>query len=416
MPATMGTADALLKEVYEPTVQRLLNDETPLLDRLVKSKEGITTDNSNGGKYVKFALHLSRNTGIGARREMEDTPAPGQQTYTSGQIGLTSLYGTIQISGHAVELADSDKESYLSVVDDEVARLPSDLGVDLNRQLYGDGTGKLGATTTVGSNVTATIAGFDTRNFQEGMYVDVFTAANFASNVAGTPAAAKAQAYVSAVTPSATAGAGTVTFTAAVTWVSGDVITRQGSVAREVLGLAAIVNDSGTIYGVNPTTVSKWKAVKDANGGSNRPISEAMLRTNYDQVRVNGGKVNLIIWGLGVSRAYANLLQQNRQVVNTTELQGGYKSLAFATGSGNVELMDDWTAPPNTIYGLTTKDLKVYQEKDWSWWDRDGHMWRQVLGSNGYIKDAQTATMYKYMQLGAHKRNTHFVIQDITES
>lgn len=415
MPATMGTADALLKEVYEPTVVRLLNDETPLLDRLVKSSSGITTEPS-GGRYVKFAIHLSRNTGIGARKEMEDTPAPGQQGYTSGQVALTYLYGAIQISGQAVRLAASNTEAYLSAVDDEVSRLPSDLGVDLNRQLYNDSTGKLGATTTVGSNVTATIAGFDARNFQDGMYVDVFTAAAFALNVAGTPTAAKAQATVLSVTPSLTAGAGTVTFTAAVTWANGDVITRQGSVAREVIGLAAIVNDSGTLFNVNPSTVSKWKSVKDANGGTLRPVSEAMIRTNYDQVRVNGGKVDLIIWGLGVSRSYANLLQQNRQVVNTVELQGGYKSLAFATSAGNVEIMDDWTAPPNTIYGLSTKDLKVYQEMDWSWWNEDGNMWRQVNGTNGYIKDAKSALMYKYMQLGAHRRNTHFVIQDVNES
>lgn len=419
MPATMGTADALLKEIAEPSIQRLLNDETPILDRFEKSSKGITTDSgNNGGKYVKFVIHLKRNTGVGARKEGEDLPAPGQQSYSSGQVNLAYLYGSIQVTGQVTRLADSDQEAYLSVVDDEMSRLPSDLGVDLNRQIWSDGTGKLGSTTTVGANATATIAGYDARNFQEGMYVDVFTSAAFASNVAGTPTAAKAQAYVDTVTPAVqgSPGTGTVTFTSSVTWASGDVITRQGNVAREVLGLAAIVSDTGTIFNINPTTVPKWKSLVDTNSGTNRPISEAMLRVNYDTVRVNGGKVDLIVWGLGVSRAYANLLQQNRQVVNQTELQGGYKSLAFATGNGNVELMDDWTAPPNTVWGLSTKDLKVYQEMDWGWWDEDGHIWRQIYGTNGQIKDMKSALMYKYMQLGAHKRNTHFLIKDVVES
>ncbi len=42
--------------------------------------------------------------------------------------------------------------------------------------------------------------------------------------------------------------------------------------------------------------------------------------------------------------------------------------------------------------------------------DRDGSMWQRVVGF-----DAYEATMFQYSELGTHRRNSHGVIQDLTE-
>lgn len=406
MAVTLGTADAVLKEIYEGKVQRQLNDETPILQMIESSSNGVQHEGNVGGRFVSFPIHVSRNTGLGARREMEDLPLPGNQGYIRAQIGLKYLYARIQLSGPVVALADSNTQAFVSVLDDEVTRIASDAAVDLNRQVWSLGNGQLGATSTATTTATATITNSDVRNFQLGMYVDVHTAAGFAANVAGTPTAAKASVYVSSVNPDAN----TITLSAAVAFANGDIFTRNGNVAREITSLPQIIKDTGVLFNVDPAVQPLWKSVRDHASGTPRPVSESLMRQLIDKVRTNGGRTNLIIMPLGVSRAYANLLQQNRQVVNTTTLTGGYSSLAFTTTYGDVKIMDDWTAPPGKMWGLNTRDLTLYQDEDWHWWKRDGGMWRWVQN-----KDAQDAFLVRYLELAAHRRNTHWVIEDLVE-
>jgi hypothetical protein len=413
MPATLGTADAILKEVYEPRIQRLLNDDAPLVQVIDSSSEGVQRETGMlGGRYVKFAIHVSRNTGIGARKEAEDLPTPGNQGYQVAQVNLTYLYGVVQATGQLEELASGGADSFINALTDEVDRIAIDLSVDLNRQLWGDGTGKLGATNTTGAQTTVTlITASDTRNFQIGEYVDVFTSANFASNVSGTPAAAKGSTYVTAID----SVAGTVTFSTSITYAAGDVFVRNGSVAREVIGLAAIINSTGTLYNVNPTTQPLWASTVDANGGTPRAISEGLMTLQTHRVRAFGSKTTDIFMGLGVSRAYQNLLQQQRMVVNTTEVKGGTSGMSFATTTGGIPLHEDWTAPPGTMWGLNTRELTFFHENNWGWLERDGKMWQRIYGTNGIGKDMKSATMYRYLQLATKRRNAHWVIKDVIE-
>lgn len=413
MPATLGTADAILKEVYEPRIQRLMNDDAPLVQVIDTSREGVERERGTlGGRYVKFALHVSRNTGIGARREAEDLPTPGNQGYITAQVNLAYLYGSVQATGQLEELAEGGDDSFVNALTDEVDRIATDLKVDLNRQLWGDGTGKLGATNTTGAQTSVTLITIsDARNFQIGEYVDVFTAANFASNVAGTPAAAKASVYVNAVNTVT----GVITLSASVTYAAGDVFTRNGSVAREVIGLSAIISDTGVLYNVNPATQPLWAASVDSNGGTPRAVSEGLMTLQHHKVRTAGSKTTDIFFGFGVSRAYQNLLSQQRMVVNTTEVKGGTSGMAFVTTSGGIPLHEDWTAPPGTMWGINTNELKLYHENDWGWLQRDGKMWQRIYGSNGIGKDMKAATMYRYLQLATRKRNAHWVIKDLIE-
>ncbi|HEY9259036.1 hypothetical protein, partial [Chitinophaga sp.] len=71
----------------------------------------------------------------------------------------------------------------------------------------------------------------------------------------------------------------------------------------------------------------------------------------------------------------------------------------------------DVDCQPNRMYFINEKELKIYREGDWSFMDRDGSKWQRVIDY-----DAYTATLYKYCQLGTHRRNAHGIIRDVTES
>jgi hypothetical protein len=402
MPATLNTISAILKEVYQPRVREQLQNEITLLKRIESSSDGVTSE--VGGKYVTFPVHTRRNAGIGARNEGEALPIPGQQGTAAARIGLAYLYAGIQLTGQTIALSDSNAQAFTKALDMEVNGAKDDAKKDFNRQLYGNGVGAIGTVSAVGTTST-TVTVSDATRFQIGMQVDIVTLPSTVAN---------SNLQVTAINAPLT-GTHTITVSSAVTTAIGQIITRTGNVNREILGLGAVVSNTGTIYNIDPTVEPVWKSVVDSNGGTARALSEGLMVQMADQIRLNGGSVSLIIGGLGARKAYFDLLSQQRQVVNTQDFEGGFKGLAFTTDAGEIPMVADVDAPRGSLYFLNEKDLTLYQEHDWEWDDRSGSMWTRKSDSSGTY-DAWYAYLTKYANLGTDRRNTHGVIQDLQVS
>jgi hypothetical protein len=410
VPASLATLTGVLKEVYDGKLREQFNNEVVLLKRIARNGGGSVISTNVGGKYVTFPIHVSRNTGIGGRRENENLPVAGNQGTAPAQVRLKYLYGSVQLTGQTLRLANKDPQTFVAGLDLEMNGLKDDLAKDLNRQIYGDGTGAIATTSTVGASTTPTITS-GVQLLQAGEILDVYTPANLAAD-----AAAKSGSPVTVTSVDPQTGA-VVLAANAVTFAAGDVFVRTGSANREWTGLKAIVNNSGQLYGVDPATYPIWKSIVDANGGTNRPLSESAMLRNVHSVRNNGGKTTLLVSSLGVQRAYWNLLVQARRFSNVKEFTGGYSGLVFTTDGGEVPMVADIDCPYNTIYGLSEPNIRLYRDADWDWMDYDGSMWDRVPGSvAGTIKDAYAATMFQYSELGTDRRNAHFVMKDITES
>lgn len=402
MPATLTTLNTIMKEVYEPDIRDQLQNETVALKRIERTSEGV--ESKVGGKYVVFPIRTRRNHGVGSRNELEALPLPGQQGFNSGRVSLAYQYGGVELSGQTFELANEDYQAFSSALDVEVDGLKEDLRKDQNRQVYGTSKGTMSTVTTGGTGVNTFTALNGVKYLEEGMQVDVYDTTGV------TPKALDRQ--ITAINTTT----GVVTLSGAVfTTVTGDIMVRQGSVNRELIGFASIVSATGTLYNIDPTVETKWKSVVDANGGTPRALSEGLMINMVDAVRANGGNVSLILAGLGVRRSYFNLLVQQRRFTNTTEFEGGFRGLAFTTDKGDVPMVTDVDAPNNTAYFIDEKHLKLYRPHEWQWMNRDGNMWQRKVTSAGTF-DAYNATMYIYNQLGTDKRNAHAVLQDITES
>lgn len=405
MPATLTTASAILKEIYEPKIQDQLQNESVALKRIEKSSDGIET--TVGGKYVTFPLHTRRNQGIGARNEMEALPTAGQQGYAAARIALRYLYGAVRLSGQSMRLADSNAQAFASVLDREMSGLKDDLRKDLNRQVYGDGSGAVATVSTLTAAANTASVSW-TGWLQLGMQVDIIDGTTLGNP---TPTVKASNRQITAINTAFPVVTANVTFDGAtVATAVGDIFVRTGNVNREWYGFGAIIKDSGTFQNVDPTVEPLWKAIVDSNGGTNRALSEGLLTLNADRVRANGGKITAMFSNLGVRRAYANLLQQQRRYTNTTEFKGGFSGLAFTTDTGDIPFVVDLDAPPNRVYGVNEEELTLYRDADWSFMDEDGSKWSRVAGY-----DAYDATMFQYSNLGTHRRNTHYVMTDITE-
>lgn len=398
MGATLTTATNILKEIYEPRIREQLQNHLKTSKRIEQTSEGVTSE--VGGKYVVFPIHVKRNHGIGARLEMEELPVAKNQGYARAQVGLSYQYGSIRLSGQSMELAQSNFQAFASVLDQEVNGVQTDLAKDYNRQIYGTSVGAL--MTVSGVNATVTVPTDNTQYMEVGMVVDIYdsTGTTLKTAAAGVEVTAvnKDTSIVLATAPS--------TATAA-----NDIVVRHGSLNREMIGLEQIVDDTTTLFNINPATEPVWKSVINGNAGTNRALSESLMIKMVDDIYTNGGNTTAIFTTLGVRRSYFNLLVQQRRYCDTKEFEGGFKGLAFTTDNGEIPLISDVDCQPNRMYFLNEKEFKLYRESDWSFMDRDGSKWQRVIGY-----DAYDSTLYKYCQLGTHRRNTHGLVEDVTES
>lgn len=398
MPASLTTVNSITKEIYTGKIQTQLQNETVAIKRIESSSQGVTSE--VGGKYVTFPIKITRNAGIGYRNELEQLQAGGQQGYSSVRVGLKYGYGRVRLSGQLMDLADSNTQAFASAMDEEMNGLKDDIAKDVNRIIYGDGTGAVASvpasTTTVNTAVVT-----NTQYLEIGMQVDIGTAAQL---LAATAPATNRQ--ITAINQSTK----TITFDgAAVSLSANSIVVRTGNYNREPNGFKSIISSSGVLFNVDPSVVSKWASVVDSNGGTLRALSEGMMITATDNVRVNGGRTSLILMGLGVRRAYFNLLSQQRRYPSTQKYDGGFEGLAFHNGR-EIPVIEDPDAPPNTIYLIDESKFKIYRDKPWSWLQTDGTIWKWV-----HDFDAYEGILKQYWEMAISQRNAHAVIQDVTE-
>lgn len=399
---SMATVDNLLKEIYEPGLEDQLNSAIKTLTRITKTSQGVEHD--VGGKYVSFAIRTQRNNGIGARLELEALPSARQQGYEKARVGLKYLYGALEFSGQTFELATSNEQAFVDLLDEEMRGLRETLAKDTNRQIYGTSTGKF-ATANGGSTTTFVCTNEQGIYFEAGQVLDIYLT-NDTVKAAGV------------IVQSVSVGASntTVTFTTTITAViATDYAVRAGNRAKELIGLSEIIGTANTVYNVNPATVPVWKSVDNSNAGTPRALSEGLMIKTVDDIGdLGGGLPTVAFCSRGVRRSYFNLLVQQRQFVNTQKFDGGFTGLAFTTDDGEIPVVSDVDCPKNTMFFVNEKQLKFYMATDWGFMDRDGSKWQRVINASGTF-DAYQAHLYKYAELGTKRRNSHGKLGDITE-
>lgn len=403
---TLAVVDSVLKEVYEPRMRDQLQSDTITLKRIEQTSEGVTSE--VGGKYVTFPIRTRRNHGIGARAENTVLPNAQSQKYAAARVSLAYLYGAAELTGQAMELADKNFQSFVSVLQQELDGLRQTLSKDMNRQTYGTSAGILATATGAGSTTTFVTTDANAQYLEVGMILDIFDT-SAAGLMTGGPF--EITSLVSA------GGNTTVTYTGAsgAATAAGDTLHRAGSRNLETIGLREIIDDTNTLYNINPATEPVWKSIDNNNGGTLRALSEGLMIKTADDVRKNGGKTTVIFTSMGVRRAYFQLLVQQRKYVNTQKFEGGFTGLAFTTDAGEIPVVSDWDCQANRMYFVNEKELKLYRESDWSFMNRDGSNWQRKITSAGNF-DAYQTMMYKYCQLGTHRRNSHALLDDITEA
>ena len=405
--ATLTTADAALKEDYQPAMREQLNNASMLLNQIEKNSKDVE------GRRAVLSLHTNRSAGVGARAEGGTLPTAGSQGYVEERVSLRYNYGRIKLTGPVIRAMKSDNGSFVRAVDSESKGIVNDLKQDVERQLFGTSDGVIATCTTTSGSTTVNLATTTTavqmRQFRIGMLVDIGTVAQLGAGSGG-------RVYADPITAVSAANK-TITITTSVTTASTDFVSRAGSggattLQKELTGLQSIIAASGTLFNVNPTTSPDWVSYVDSNSGTNRTATESLFIKAIQQGEIAGGvTVDLFVCSDGVHRAYANQLISQKRFSNTVDLKGGYKGLEIQGGGESVALAWAKDCPLNRAFGINTSHLTQNQSSDWEFMDMDGAVLSRVSG-----EDAYEAVLFKYHEITTDKRNAHVLLSDLTEA
>jgi hypothetical protein len=430
--SNLTIANTILKTVYGD-INEQINNATPALDGIKSSARNIT---QVGGLGIKFVAHTGRNTGLGARGEDELLPDAGQQQYQSGTASLKSFYGTVRLTGQVMAQASANYQTFADVTSEEIERIRDDIAKDQNRQVFGDGTGIIATVaTTTGAptsyTTSSTLTVDDAKYIQLGMRVDLVVSKIHPTNltVNGTagqyiaPVAGQAYATVTNVNKATKVVTLDKTFTLSSGQVTAGVsIVRSNTTASGILnnygkewtGFGAMIDDSTSLHGIDPSTVPSWKAVvKDISTGSapNKvmtQVTETDMISVVTQIAAEGDKPDVIWCDHGTWNGYWKTLQDRRRFVNKVDLDGGNRGLGFVTEFGDLPLKADFDAPANKMFFVNSKKINLNTSRGWEWIDEDGSKWKQIP-----FKDAFVAYLRSYSELSTYRRNTHGLLKGI---
>lgn len=420
----------ILKNVYGEGITNQFNDERTTYNLFPKS------DRRPAGKGYVFGVRYARTQSVGARAESVPLPDPLTGIKDQGTVVPRYIYGTIRLTGPAIEIAKGNSAAFVDSLADEMDDIYQSVVNQMNRQAHSDGFGLLAtASASFAPSVTTTFAvtcDNDTgvQYCQEGMIVDFYSGATpevdcFSQRISAVfPATNKlifetgTDSYV-ANHPITAARSYTVATTAVPT---GAVLISQGArtathattnTPYEISGLQAIFDDGtllATFEGIVPATYPKWQANIISNSSVKRELSIDLMLNACEMTRVRSGmKVNTMLMGLGQKRKYVNLLLPDVRF-SPGQLKGGYETLTFGGGDGSVELLIDPLAQKNKIYCYPDGVIKKYELTPLGWGNLDGD---QMHRRSGY--DEWDLFLRLYTQMGCEQRNCLTKIDDLVE-
>jgi hypothetical protein len=396
MGATLTTLNAVLKNLYLPPLAEQVNNEVLPLQRWDHSAAELV------GLQAVVPLHSGRSGAYGARPENGTLPTAANQVYAQAVYDLTYHYGSIEITGPAIKKSKNDVGSFIRGLEGEMEGILNDVKMEVARQFYGDGTGRVATCGVTAASTTVVLSSAESivkGHLYPGKPIDVGTLANPTS-------VASARTVVSVNE----AGPSFVISGAAVTTAGTDFIFHAGdaaaaSVSYEMQGLQSMVpTAANTFGGINAATSSYWDNQRD---GSSTTISLDQLQRAENRVRLAGGEPSAKITTYGIQRLYYNLLQNQVRYVDPMKLEAGFMTLAH----NGYPVIADRHAPWGRLFTLSEKNIKIYTNEDWHWIDDDGDVLFRISG-----KDAYGATLRRYMQMGTDRRNVQHVIYGLTDT
>lgn len=189
MADTLSSFSPAQKEKYIGIVNEVLNSREQLwgwIDKVPADGGGVISTQNTGAtgtttqRGLHFTVHLGRNA-TGSWQDPEGAfPTASNQTYVQGYMQGRTMYWPLNVSRAAIARTKSDDVAYARVMVESAIRTGNDVRNELERTVWGDGSGTLGTLTGAlsggGPTYTATLDNYqDMIKFSIGQVVSIFT-------------------------------------------------------------------------------------------------------------------------------------------------------------------------------------------------------------------------------------------------
>ena len=421
----MGTTatDKLFLEFVLPGLNIEIIENTTLYGRFETDTEHCV------GKYAVFkALTASAKS---ARPSSSSTfPTAKQGTYDEYTLYMKrGMYAQLQFDGLAMACSRG-KGAVMDLLQAETKGIMIHIANKLNRQFWGDGSGRL-ATVDVAASDSVTVGidqttlelfGQDANEYTEahnyldaGMDVDIYTAG-------GSLEAEEVE--ISSIADTAD-GTSTLTMAEAVNATIGSFIFDHDTYASSraagtgvPMGLMGIINTADPYVGVTAvsfqgvdrdTSGNEWAEAEMEDMGSVAVTNAKMMKTCHKVEKF--GRVDVIITNEIIWRAYYQILEADKTLPNEKAMWGGVTGLTFYGGrAGAIPVIYDYDCPDNRMFFLDQDFLQVYAptEDGLTWLPGDSGILSRVQGA-----DEQTASLVWYYNFGCDRPQAQGVLYDI---
>lgn len=402
--ANLSGIGGLLKRTYKGPIREQVNSSAVLYFRLAKEDdeevygEDLTT---------RISLFHKRNQGIGWRAEGGTLPTPDRRSHTHSTIAMAYLYGQIRISRQAIKASRREDGRFAAVVDNEVGGMVEGLKVEVNRAMWGDGSGAMSRITAPTGAVLAGVlfAVDDASRLEPGMVIDTFAAKTGGVIVLDSVTIDQVDYRNNKIS-----------FTTNQTVTQNDFIFREDSRGLLMMGIEGIVDgaDSAgarivtTLQGINRSTNLFWDASVIDNGGTLQDLDLTRIQQAFELGEImSQGKTSLILSGYDMRRAYLELTVADRRYVNHLTLDGGFSALEYTGGGEPVPWVAERMGLKNKTFFIDERTMKIYRAADFDWLDEDGAVFRKVPNVDEF-----EATCAAYLNLGSSSNNKNTVLRD----
>lgn len=409
-----GTAATpILKEVYLPAMQELLNNATPLLKVLEKETHAV-----EGGNFV-IAVHRGRNAAAGIGRAEDATlPTADYQRYVRAIVPVKRLYSRIRVSGQAIAATKSNKGSFVRALESEMKGVMEDTKRSFNRQLNGNGNGAIAYWTTAddtsGTNVDDNLGNGNSYAFDAlGPTAKTYDLIDVTDNstVLGNDIVV-------------TRGAKTAT-NIAVTWTGsvsgsadGDYLVNADSHGQEMTGIQGVISASnppllsGGLHGLTVASYPDWTAQVIGSDSTMVDLTFESMQQLISQIVSESGvdEREIKLWHCHPSMrdTYAKLCRDERMFQNNVKLDGGWETVAY----NGKPIATDVQCRRNAMFLITPSSMAIAQMAPLDWIDKDGSVFYRISGGD---VDAFGATAYVYQELMCKVRNQNGVLLGLND-
>lgn len=370
--ATYGLtqADPLLKDYYVPPIIELLNYKTYMIDMIERDAESIDFT----GRRAIFPVHMNRNRGRGSRGDVANLPVAGYNVDVDAIVKMRYHYYAMEISDPTIKAAERDAGAFANLLTRETTMLGKEMRKDMNRQVWGKGTGAL---TTLRATSKEKIAKVTTVQYiGVGDTIDILKTSDGTATAGGTGFT---------VVKRTTGAEPTVEIN---TNMTGEPTTEysvyiSGSRVNEIDGMQNIVEKNRTLHEINSETAGqeKWNGV--VLSAEENIIGESLFEQAYDEVGATGeGDIEVWVTTRGIRRRLADQYQSIKRAndAKMVEIHGGYTAIFV----NEIPVVTDDDAPKGYAFGVNKDSFR--------WFEMDPPGWLESKdGTIMHLKDATTA-------------------------